>query len=52
VLKYAVKHGYANVADDAAFGSITCKAIDMEKHLPPETFIAWVCLPPSAREWF
>jgi hypothetical protein len=50
VLKYAIKHGYAKVADDAAFGSITCKAIDMAKHLSPETFMAWVCLPSSARK--
>jgi hypothetical protein len=52
VLEYAVKHNYAKVADDAAFGSIGCKAIDMARHLSLEAFQAWVCLPPSARKWF
>jgi hypothetical protein len=52
VLEYAVKHGYAKVADDAAFGSIACTAIDMARHLSLEAFQAWVCLAPSARKWF
>jgi hypothetical protein len=50
VLEYAVKHDYAKVADDAAFGSIDCKAIDMARHLSLETFQAWVCLPSSTRK--
>ena len=52
VLEYAVKHGYAKVADDAAYRSIDYKAIDMARHLSPETFIAWVCLPLSALKQF
>jgi hypothetical protein len=52
VLEYAVKHGYAKVADDAAYRSIDYKAIDMARHLSAETFIAWVCLPLSALKQF
>jgi hypothetical protein len=52
VLKYAVKHGYAKVADDAAFCSIDYEVNEMAKHLTPEAFLAWVCLPSSARKWF
>ena len=52
VLEYAVKHGYAKVADDAAFGSITCKAVDMARHLSLETFQAWVCYSRGALQRF
>ena len=44
VLNYAVKHGYADLADEAAFGSLGCKADEMAKILSSEALKAWVCL--------
>jgi hypothetical protein len=52
VLKYAIKHGYKKLADDAAFKSIDCEVAEVAKHLSPETFLAWVCLPSSAQTWW
>jgi hypothetical protein len=43
VLKYAIKHGYADIADEAAFGSLGCKADEMAKRLSLEATNAWVC---------
>jgi len=44
VLSYAVKHGYADVADEAAFGSIGCNEDEVEESLSFEVFSAWVCM--------
>jgi hypothetical protein len=44
VLNYAVKHGYANIADEAAFSSLGRKADEMAKTLSLEALKAWVCL--------
>jgi hypothetical protein len=47
VLEYAVKHGYAELADEAAYNAIGCKATDIVGKFSLETFNAWVCLFPS-----
>ena len=44
VLEYAVKHGYAELADEAAPNAIGCKATDIANKFSLETFKAWVCL--------
>jgi hypothetical protein len=44
VLSYAVKHGYADLADEAAYGSLGCKADEIAKSLTMEKLNAWVCL--------
>jgi len=44
VLEYAVRHGYAGLADEAAFNAIGCKATDITNKFSLETFKAWVCL--------
>ena len=44
VLKYALQHGYVDIADEAAFGSLGCKADEMAKSLSMEKLNAWVCL--------
>src|ERR1700728_145703 len=44
VLEYAVKHGYAELADKAAYNAIGCKATDIANKLSFETLKAWVCL--------
>jgi len=46
VLEYAVKHGYAELADMAAYNAIGCKATDIANKFSLETFKAWVCLFP------
>jgi hypothetical protein len=46
VLEYAVKHGYAELADKAAYNAIGCKATDIANKFSLETFKAWVCLFP------
>jgi hypothetical protein len=43
VLEYAVKHGYAELADKAAPIAIGCKAVDVANNFSLETFKAWVC---------
>jgi hypothetical protein len=47
VLEYAVKHGYGELADEAAYNAIGCKATDIVGKFSLETFNAWVCLFPS-----
>jgi hypothetical protein len=42
VLNYAVKHGYLNLADQAAFSSLGCKGDQMAKSLSSEALKAWV----------
>jgi hypothetical protein len=44
VLEYAVKHGYAELADKAAPNAIGCKATDIANKFSLETLKAWVCL--------
>ena len=44
VLEYAVKHGYAELADEAAYNAIGCEAADMANKFSLETFKGWVCL--------
>jgi hypothetical protein len=44
VLEYAVKYGYAELADEAASKAIGCKATDIVNKFSLETFKAWVCL--------
>ena len=44
VLEYAVKHGYAELADKAAPNAIGCKATDIANKFSLETFKAWVGL--------
>jgi hypothetical protein len=46
VLEYAVKYGYAELADKAAYNSIGCKATDIANKFSLETFKAWACLFP------
>ena len=43
VLEYAVKHGYAKLADKAAYNAIGCTATDIVDKFSLETFKAWVC---------
>jgi hypothetical protein len=43
VLEYAVKHGYAELADKTAPNAIGCKATDIVNNLSDATFQAWVC---------
>jgi hypothetical protein len=47
VLEYAVKHGYAELADKAAPNAIGCKATDIANKFSLETFKSWVCLFPA-----
>ena len=47
MLEYAVKHGYAELADEAAFNAIGCEAIDIANKFSLETFKAWVCYFPQ-----
>jgi hypothetical protein len=47
VLEYAVKHGYAELADEAAYNAIGCKATDIANKFSLETFKGWVCLFPA-----
>jgi hypothetical protein len=44
VLEYAVKHGYAELADNAAYNAIGCKLTDIANKCSPETLKAWVFL--------
>jgi len=44
VLEYAVKHGYAELADEAAYNAIGCEATDIANKFSFETLKAWVCL--------
>ena len=44
VLSYAVKHGYPDVADEAAVCSIGYNADKMAESLSLEALNAWVCL--------
>jgi hypothetical protein len=48
VLEYAVKHGYAELADKAAPNAIGCKATDIANKFSLETLKAWVCLFPAS----
>jgi hypothetical protein len=43
VLEYAVKYGYAELADEAAYNAIGCEATDIVNQFSLETFKAWVC---------
>ena len=47
VLEYAIKHGYAELADEAAYNAIGCEATDIVNKISPETLKAWVCLFPA-----
>jgi hypothetical protein len=47
VLEYAVKHGYAELADKAAPNVIGSKTTDIVNNLSLETLKAWVSLFPT-----
>jgi hypothetical protein len=49
VLEYAVKHGYAALADMAAYNAIGCKATDIANKFSLKTFKSWVCVFLAAR---
>lgn len=43
VLAYAAKHGYDDVADQAALPSLALSVDDAVRTLPPAAFVSWVC---------